>query len=108
MDGRVIDLHVVLVGFEIGQDSVDCTRIRHDLLSAVNEPLLVDLLKDIPNALHKVNVESFVVIVKVNPPSKPIDGLAPLGAVFHDDAPTLGVVFVYTHFEHLALVLDFE
>jgi hypothetical protein len=38
-----------------------------------------------------------VVIVKIDPPSEPLDGVAPLGRVGHDDGAAQGIVFFDAH-----------
>ncbi len=54
VDRRIIDLFVVLLHFEVGEDSVACIRVRHDSASSVNESTVEEHFEDVPNRLHEI------------------------------------------------------
>lgn len=97
-----------MIGLKVRKNSVDCTRVRHDLLPAIHESLVENLLEHVPDTLHEVQVHGLVVVVEVNPAPHPIDSLPPLARILHNDALALGVVLVDSHLQHFALVLDVE
>ena len=108
MDRRVIDLFVVLLHFEVGEDSVAGVGVRHDSATTVNESSVEEHFEDVPNRLHEIQVHSFVVVFEVDPSAEAVDDVLPLSGVAHDDALAGGVVFVDAHLQHLFLVVDLQ
>lgn len=78
-----------------------CGRIRHDLLATVDLTLVIQLLKDPPDAFHESRVQCLVVVIKINPSSHTFDCLSPFTRVSHHNRSAFGVVFVDTHFQNV-------
>ena len=91
-DGRVLDIPIVHVGFEVRQRRLEGHRHRHHLEAAVHQALVPELFQDPPDRLHVPGVHGLVVVVEVDPAADAAHDGAPLVDVALDDLPALGVV----------------
>ncbi len=108
MDGGVVDLFVVLLDFEIGEDGGAGVGVGHDATTAINEAAVEELFEDVPHRFHEGQVHGFVVVAEVDPPPKSIDHVFPKAGVTHDDVAALLVILGNAHRKHLLPVSDLE
>ena len=108
MDGRIRHFFVVLLHLEIRKDRVASIRVRHNSSAPVNQSLFVQFLEHIPNRLHKIDIHSLIIPLKIYPPRKPIHNPLPLLRIPHHDIPTMPIVLLNPHLVHFLLVLDLK
>jgi len=65
-----------------------------------------ELLEDPPNAFHEGEVHGLVVIVKIDPPPKPLNDHTPLPGVSLDNTSALLIVLVYAHLQNVRSALE--
>lgn len=94
---RVADFFIVELDLEVRQDSGASIWIWHDLSSSVNNSFLEKLLEDVPNWLHELDVQCFVVVLEVNPSAESFNHALPFVRVFHHDISAMLVVLSNTH-----------
>ena len=91
-DRRILNVHVVLARFEVGEHGFKRGGHGHHLEALVDQPLVPELLDYPPHRLHVPRVHGLVVVVEIHPAAEPRDGLAPFRHVALDDGAALGVV----------------
>mmetsp|Transcript_8919 Transcript_8919/g.16577 ORF Transcript_8919/g.16577 Transcript_8919/m.16577 type:complete len:291 (-) Transcript_8919:137-1009(-) len=103
-------LHVLVVqtNFEIRQRRRTSSRVWHDFETFVYQIFLEELLEDPPHTFHKRRVEGLVVVLEVNPPAQPHNGVFPLLRIPHNNASALLVVRAYAKLEDVVLALYAE
>ena len=97
---RVLHILVVLRGLEVAEWCGQGSAVRHDLEPAVDCVLLEQPLEHPPLRLHEAGVHGLVVVVEVDPATKPVDRVPPLGRISHDDGSALLVVLGDTNFPY--------
>lgn len=73
LTGWVLHIFVVQSRFEVGQRSVQPGRKAHHFETLIHKSLLVQLLENPPYRLHEPRVQGLVVVLEVDPPTKPCD-----------------------------------
>ena len=68
----------------------------------------MQLLEDMPHRFHEVDIHGLVIILEVNPPSKPVNNIFPNVGISHDNVPALFIVVFDAHIEDLLFCCDFE
>jgi hypothetical protein len=106
VNGGIVDILEVLVGFEVGQDGGAADRVRHNLGTSVDETLIPHLLKDVPNTFHELEIHGFVVIFEIDPSSESGDDILPFFGKLHDDSSASLVVLRDTDLENIVSGLD--
>lgn len=94
---RVIHIAIILPSLEVRQWCSTSSGIRHDSLTSINKILLEQLGESPPAGFHKRRVQSFIVIVEVNPATHPLDSTPPFRRVTHDNGTTFSIVYIDTH-----------
>mmetsp|Transcript_19520 Transcript_19520/g.40436 ORF Transcript_19520/g.40436 Transcript_19520/m.40436 type:complete len:276 (+) Transcript_19520:597-1424(+) len=107
-NGRIVDILVIETCFKVGKRSGTRSRIWHDLVPLVDQPLVKQLSKDPPNRFHKTGIHGFVVIFEINPTSQSSNGGFPFGRVASHNGSTSFVVLINAHFQHLIAVGNVE
>jgi len=106
--GWICNILVILAGFKITQRRGAPGRIRHNLESTIDQPLVKKLFEHPPHRLHKRRIQRLVVMVKVNPSSHTFNCFSPFVGVTHDNRPTFRIVFGDSHFHDVVLACDSE
>jgi len=106
--GRIRDIFVILPGFKITQRRRATRRIRHNLESTIDQPLVEKLLENPPHRLHKRRIQRLVIMIKVNPPSHAFNCFLPFAGITHDNRPAFRIVFGDSHFHDLVFASDSE
>ena len=97
-----------LPSFEIRKRRCASSGIRHNPQPAIHHALLEQLAKSPPHRLHKRKIQRFIIVVEIDPPAHPLNGLPPFGRIPHDDLPALFIVLVNAHFHDIFLASDPE
>jgi hypothetical protein len=105
---RIRNILVILLSFEVGQNSHTSVGIRHDFASSVNQILVEDLSEDPPNGLHETLVHGPVGILDVNPSSKSLDNALPLSRILKHNRPAFLIVNVNSKIENLLSIFDIK
>ena len=79
-----------------------------NLETFINKALIIKLGKNPPNTLHELQIHCLVIILKINPTPRASHNLLPLLNIASDNTPTLLIVLINPHFEHIAPSLDPE
>ena len=105
---RVFDFFVIQSRFKIGEGCRTGRRIRHDLVSLIDELFLKQLSKHPPDTFHKGRIHSFIIILKINPSSQSLNRTLPFTGIPRDNRPTRRIVLVNTHFQYLIPMCNIE
>lgn len=105
---RIVDFLVVKLNFKIWQYSGACIWIGHYFSTSINKSFLEKLFKYIPNRLHELNIQSFIVILEIYPSSESTYDTLPLAWVFHYNFPTFLIVLSDTHLKYLSFVCNLK
>ena len=105
VNGRIVDVLEVLVGFEVGQDGGAADGVRHNLGASVDETLIPHLLKDVPDTFHELEIHSFVVIFEINPSSESSNDILPFFSELHDDSSASLVIFRDTNLIEKGIII---
>jgi len=106
--GRIGNVLVILPGFKITQWRGAARRIRHNLESTVDQPLVKKLFENPPHGLHKRRIQRLVIMIKVNPSSHTFNCFSPFVGITHDNRPTFRIVFGDSHFHDVIFACDAE
>ena len=90
-DGGVVDFHISLVCFEIGERSCAAGAVREDFMTFVDQSLVPELFEDPPDGFHVIAVHGAVAVFEIDPAAHALDDLLPLFGVAEDD-PAAGFV----------------
>lgn len=97
-----------MTSLKIRQWCLATGAVWHDLETLVNKALVIELGKDPPNTLHKLQVHGLVIISKIDPPAGSGDDILPLLDVPGDDAPALLIVVTDPHLQDVVAAGDAE
>ena len=106
VNGRVIDLFVVLLHLKVGEDCAAGVGVGHNAAAAIYESTVEELFEDVPHRLHKREVHCFVVVAEIDPSTEAVDHVLPQSRIAHDDVAAFLIVFSDSHGQHLLSVGD--
>mmetsp|Transcript_5181 Transcript_5181/g.10350 ORF Transcript_5181/g.10350 Transcript_5181/m.10350 type:complete len:313 (+) Transcript_5181:2205-3143(+) len=105
---RIPDVLVIQASLEVTQGSPARRAEGHDLIALIHQPLLEQLLKHPPHALHESRIHRLVIVLEIDPTPQPRHGSLPLLRIPRHDPPTGLIVFVHPHFQDLIAMGDVE
>ena len=106
--GRILDIRVALIRFEIRKRRGAARTVRHNAVSLVDQLLFPEGLEYPPDGLHEGRIHGLVIVIEIDPPPHPRHHLAPFTGVAQDNTAAALVEHVHAQSLNVALAAELQ